>query len=85
MPKDLTNLYLDLKLLALTIPLNIWAVVAVSNKEKTGINCLIISDCITSIVDLALGPWYNFQSSILCTLTTFLLIILTIFHRLQYW
>ena len=77
MPKDLTNLYLDLALLALTIPLNIWAVVVVSGKEKTGINCLIISDCVASIAYLTLGPWYPFESNILCTVTALFLFILT--------
>ena len=86
-PNPLTYVYLNLPLLALTLTLNLWAVVVISGKEKTGINFLLIINCFASIFFMALGtlrqsPWFSFESSTLCMVFVFFYIFLNIFNRL---
>ena len=86
-PNSLGHLYLYLPLLALTLTLNIWGVVVISGKEKTGINSLIVVDCfanffIMAISTLGHSPWSNFEWSSLCTFFILFQSVLTVFNRL---
>ena len=62
-PRDDVYIFTCLPILCLTLIVNSLAVVVIRRKEKTGLNCLIISDCLVNMVTMFLSvvhqsPWF---------------------------
>ena len=56
-PKDIIYLYANIPLAVVTLLVNIWAIVIIRRKEKTGIHNLIVCDCIANIISFSHGAF----------------------------
>ena len=56
-PKDTFYLMANVPICLVTLVVNIWAVVIIRKKEKTGIHKLIICDCIVNVMSMADGTF----------------------------
>ena len=54
-PKDTFYLYANIPISATTLVVNIWAIIIIRRKEKTGIHSLIVYDCIANIISFSHG------------------------------
>ena len=62
-PRDNVYIFTCLPILCLTLIVNSVAMVVIRRKEQTGLNCLIISDCLVNMVTMFLSvvhqsPWF---------------------------
>ena len=59
-PKDTIYLFANIPFSVVTLAVNIWAIVIIRRKEKTGIHHLIVCDCVANIISFSHGVFrYN--------------------------
>ena len=85
--KPRVYLFANIPITLATFAINLWAGLSILKKERTGIHCLIVSDCVLNVVSSLLtsfiqSPWSLLGASTPCLLTTFLMHLLTSWNRL---
>ena len=80
-------LFANILIALLTFAINLWAGFSILRKERTGINSLIVCDCVVNVVSslhssFLQSPWSILGSPIPCLLNLLLLQLLTSWNRL---
>ena len=87
MAKARVYLFANIPISLVTFAINLWAGTSILRKERTGIHCLIVCDCLLNVVSslhtsFLQSPWSILRFSIPCLFNTFLLHLLTSWNRL---
>ena len=70
-----------------TFAINVWASNCILQRERTGLNRLVVCDCVLNVVSslhsaFLQSPWSLLASSTPCLISTFLLYLLVCWNRL---
>ena len=80
-------LFANIPISLVTFAINLWAAISILRKERTGIHCLIVCDCVLNVVSslhtsFLQSPWSLLGSSIPCLFSLIALNLLTAWNRL---
>ena len=85
--KERIFLFANISISVVTFAINLWAGLSIQRKERTRLHFLIICDCAANVVfcihtSFLQSPWNILNSSMLCRLNIFVLVLLTAWNRL---
>ena len=85
--KERVFLFANISITVVTFAINLWAGLSIHRKERTRLHFLIICDCAANVVfcihtSFLQSPWNILNSSMLCRINIFVLVLLTAWNRL---
>ena len=87
-PRPVGHSMANLAILVTAVVINIWATAIIRGKERTSLHFVIVCDCLSNILNVAIfaflkSPWYRLGNSKLCTGFNFISIVFFTWARVS--
>ena len=87
-PRPVGHSIANLAILVTAVVINIWAAAIIRGKERTSLHFVIVCDCLSNILNVAIfaflkSPWYRLGNSKLCTGFNFISIVFFTWARVS--